>query len=68
MKICFKDPDKGVTLYYVDIDVDSHRLIVTENYYDGKYLDSGFFINSEFEFIKHHFSDDPLVKHIGKCY
>ena len=69
-KIFFKcpkgvvDKDKSVRLYYCGIDDDKHALKTSRHSYDAEYFSEGYYLESEMDYIKFHFKDDPIVKYI----
>ena len=70
-KICFKCPkgvvnkDKSVTLYYCGIDDDNHKLKTSRRSGDADNFSEGYYLDSELDYIKFHFKDDPLVKYLS---
>ena len=60
--------DKAVTLYYCGYDSNKHELLVSKDSSDAKVISSGFYIDSEMEFLKFHFKDDPIVEYMREQY
>lgn len=72
-KIFFKcpkgvvDKDKSVTLYYCGIDDDNHALKTSRHSCDAEYFYEGYHLESEMDYIKFHFKNDPIVKYMRYC-